>query len=240
MRLTTLFALLLTAGCSGADSEESAGGATSTGSQLPPENYAATDACTTLPQSGCPSEHTCQVASNAGETTCVKAGDTPLAGACLGSSDCGLGLFCGYGICRSYCEAADDCEGDVVDCLQIVDGNGDEITGQKYCTTPCNPADPANAGGRAGLLSCPTDWGCYAANEGTPSGTTDCFLAGSQSVGEECTNDCAPGLVCLNSGDSQACASFCLVGEGSCNCQSFAEPYHAAIDGTVVEVGFCQ
>jgi len=228
--------IALTAGCSDAITSDAA--STSSG-QPPVENYAATVACTILPQSGCPSDHTCQIASHAGDTTCVKAGDAPLAGSCFAHNDCALGLMCLNGMCRSYCNSADDCDGDVVACLQGTDGNGDEIVGQQYCTTPCNPADPENEAGANGLVACPPDRGCFMAGAGTPSGTTNCIPAGPRDVGQSCNDDCKPGLVCLNYGDHEACASVCLMGEAACNCQSFTEPGYASIGGKLVEVGYC-
>ena len=234
-------ALALTAACSGTDTSDASPAVTAaTGGQAPPENYAATVACTTVPQSGCPSDHTCQIATHSGDTTCVKAGESPVAGSCFASNDCALGLLCWNGMCRTYCNTADDCEGDVVACLQSIDGNGDEIVGQQYCTTPCNPADPQNLSGKPGLLSCPSDRGCFIEGAGAPSGTTNCVPAGHRGVGQSCDNDCEPGLVCVSYDDHTACSTLCLMGQGSCNCQSFSEPGYASIGGKIVEVGYCQ
>jgi hypothetical protein len=235
-----MLTLALIGGCSASDSSEEATAATSTGGPPQPDNYAATEPCTTIPQRGCPAEHTCQVASHAGDTTCVRAGTVPLAGLCFSSTDCAPGLFCGYGLCRSYCNNSDDCAGDVVGCLSVFDQNDDAITGKKYCTTPCNPTDPANTAGTKGLSSCPAQWACYPVRQGAPVGSTDCFPMGSQGLGEPCMNDCALGLVCLDDGNHKECALYCLMGQGACNCQSFSEPDHVAIGGELVEVGYCE
>jgi hypothetical protein len=238
--LPAMLTLALIAGCSAADSSEEGTAATSTGGEPQPDNYPATEPCTTIPQSGCPAEHTCQVASHAGHTTCVKAGSAPVAGACSSSTDCAVGLSCVYGTCQEYCNDFHDCPGDVVGCIQFFDDDGEAVANKKYCTIPCNPVDAANVGGTPGLLSCPPQWGCYPVHSGAPIGTTDCYPVGPRGLGEPCENDCGLGLVCLNYGDHKECASVCLMGKASCSCQSFAEPDHAAIGGELVEVGYCE
>ncbi len=207
-----------------------------------PVNYAASDACTVVPQEGCPADHTCLVVTVDGATTCQSAGSAPLGGLCSGNSDCAPGLVCVESTCRSFCGEPSDCGGVASACNQVSHGS-EPVKGWSICSIACNPADPPNAAGANGLVACPAGMACFSLDPSDgPKGSTSCFPAGAAQEGAACMTggDCAAGLVCLNDGGSSSCRPMCLVGQSQCTCLSFAVPLYAASAFTILEVGFCQ
>ena len=207
-----------------------------------PESYAASDPCSVHPQVGCPADHTCLIATENGATVCQSAGSTPLAGGCAGNSECAPGLVCIGSTCQSFCEQPTDCEGTAPACIQIMIGST-PVKGWNVCSIACNPADPQNTAGAKGILACPPAMGCFPLGASVgQKGSTGCYSVGTAPSGAACVNggDCGPGLVCLTDAGASACRPMCVMGQSQCTCNSFAEPFHAAIAGTIVEVGYCQ
>lgn len=206
-----------------------------------PNNYAAADACAVFPQSGCPSTHTCQVVTLAGETICESAGAGPHSAPCLSNGDCAPKLACLYGQCRKHCRMNGDCPGPGASCLQV-NLSGQPISGWLSCSMTCNPADPQNTAGTSELVSCLPGSGCFENPDGSTSGSTECFPVGSVGAGGGCQQivDCQPGLVCLNDGVTATCQPLCIIGMANCACTSFAEPWYAALPSGTQEVGVCQ
>lgn len=207
-----------------------------------PANYPASEQCSVFPQAGCPSTHTCQIATYGGATICEGAGQVPQAGYCLTSSDCAVGLSCLYSQCRPHCRQAADCPGPGATCMQVTDSGGQPFNGWMVCSVPCNPADPQNLAGLEGLFACPGGWGCFPTGEGEP-GSTECYIFGPGATGSSCegTGDCQPGNICLtdSSAGTKTCEPLCVFGLTGCSCQPFAEPFYVAMPSGLLEVGWC-
>lgn len=214
------------------------GGGGTGGEPAPPSNFDAAAACTTAPQTGCAPTHTCAVATLDGRTACQGAGSAPPGAYCGADYDCSPGLVCISSICHAQCLTPEDCGGVAQACEQIFSGGTEQpIPGYLTCSTPCNPADPTNAAQEPSLAGCAAGLTCYPRD--TPTGSTECYAAGSVGLGGLCDSDCAPGLVCLGNGTTQTCQPFCVMDLTACSCQPFAEPSYVGIDGEFWEVGYC-
>jgi hypothetical protein len=144
---------------------------------------------------------------------CSKSGGIAAGMPCKGNlpSECAKGSVCvpddsvrdGY-TCAPYCDAIDP--GSEQGCSAVCPGNyiyladhqTNEIAGG-YCDPStgksCDPLAP----------ECPSGQGCYAWEPSV------CFTAGTIAKGQPCqyTNDCAPGLACIDFGDGLACLPYC-------------------------------
>ncbi|MBK7076219.1 MAG: hypothetical protein IPH44_28400 [Myxococcales bacterium] len=115
-------------------------------------------------------------------------------GACTQADDrddCGVGLTCSQGLCRTLCHGPADCEngGECLQYATLRDGT---------CELPCAPL---TAG------SCPADQTCDARlGVGGSPVSTFCRAVGTQPTGAECFQGCALDYSCNN---NFACAPMC-------------------------------
>lgn len=164
--------------------------------------------CTTFPQCGCASGTNCDVTDySTGKTSCVMAGSKTPHQRCNALGECARGTTCVYDVCMPFCGAAGDCSA-TAQCraVQYVEGSvTKDVPGMKVCMEGCDPLNPSKLCGAATtcLFSSPT--------------TTTCAAAGLSTTAGSCASDpftCAPGYVCVNTGD---CKRWCRVGfTGDC------------------------
>lgn len=212
------------------------------GSAPATKDYPASNACTVVPQAGCDPDHTCVIATADGATLCEGAGTAPLGGACGSDGDCAVGLTCVGSACHAFCEQPSDCKGPIAACTAVYH-DMKPVPGWQTCALQCNPGDPQNTGGIAGIIGCPSGLTCFALSSDVgPQGSTECYPAGPGAAGASCTssNDCGVGLICLTNQGSSSCTKMCLLGLGQCNCASFGQPQHVELPSGMMEVGYCQ
>jgi hypothetical protein len=163
--------------------------------------------CTTFPQCGCASTTNCDVTDVSGKTSCVMAGSRTVHQKCTALGECARGLTCIYNVCMPFCGETPDCAGTAL-CrnVQYVEGSvTKDIPGMKVCMEGCDPLNPSKLCGASTtcLFSSPT--------------TTTCAAAGLSTTAGSCASDpftCAPGYVCVNTGD---CKRWCRIGfTGDC------------------------
>ncbi len=179
--------------------------------------------CDLFPQCGCPTGQNCNVSTTAGATKCYAAGTVGTNEKCTGNGQCDKGLQCVADLCVPFCKSASDCPMADARCrtAQYTDASGApaDIPGYDICLAQCDPMNPSAA--------CGANTTCFFPYT---DDTTQCAAAGtSKSVGG-CASDtfaCAPGYICVNSGD---CLKWCRVGFSSdCTgtggtCASFTTP----------------
>jgi hypothetical protein len=225
----------------------SAAGSSGTSTITPDNSVAADTACTVNPQAGCPAGRVCMVANSSGTTSCYSTGVGKNGDTCNSINDCEADLLCIYGQCHQRCDSVSDCgSAPYATCSPYPATGGNAAIPQlSFCSLQCNPADPPNKGGSASFVGCPAGGGCDPSNDG-PSGTTDCYAAGTvpvRGVCDDVTLVCGPGLVCLtSSGTKGACTPFCLMNETTCStgtCTSFSVTQHVSVKGLLVELGYC-
>ncbi len=208
------------------------GGAGGQGLGQPAEdqrNRPASEACSTAPQSGCPSTHTCQYVTLSLTTGCISAGTTPLGTFCFQDADCLPGLRCANNTCREHCNLSDDCTAFGSACKNTPVG--------PFCTLQCNPSDPGNARNVDGFFACPEDRTCWVDSE-AGTGITECYVAGNIPAGQPCVGDgdaCAAGLLCVD----DVCSRPCILGEASCNCAGLVSEPLVRFPSGMKEVGVC-
>ena len=199
-------------------------------------------ACDTFPQCGCPPGQRCTVANVQGLSSCVPDGTTQGYQKCTSGTECIAGTECVGSACKPFCDVTADCPGTLRDCVQVTydsGGTSQPIPGFKICTSGCALENPGGV--------CGSGLGCYQANN--PATATDCAAAGAGIGIDACCvtppcNDpdpmdstkCAPGYVCLTTGD---CRKWCRVGfPGDCTsgtCTGFSTPF--ILNGT--QYGVC-
>lgn len=175
--------------------------------------------CRVAPNCGCPATQTCELAGVNGEGACQASGAVASGGSCTASSECATGLGCINNTCTNYCRNDNDCPDKQCDALTT--GTGTPIVGVGSCNTPCDPAAPYCADGRACRF--------------LQTERTGCFPAGAGADGSACTNDgeCGAGLVCV---PGNVCSPLCQAGSTCASgvaCQAVAFTYK----GTTY--GFC-
>jgi hypothetical protein len=195
--------------------------------------------CDTFPQCGCGAGLACQVTTLAtGSTQCVGAGQGKPYNPCTAPYDCVAGYACVGSACKAFCEKDPDCTSTGGACIQVQydDGSGvsKPVPQMKVCTKKCLLQNPS--------ADCGPSLGCYLDTSVNPY-RTDCAAAGTATGAGACssttTTVCAPGYVCLTSGD---CRKWCRVGfTTDCPtgkvCQGFAAPNQVFVDA--VEYGVC-
>jgi hypothetical protein len=212
----------------GGDDTSIPGDDTSTGSCTPASGSGST--CGTFPQCGCASGENCDVKTTAGMAACTPAGSVGVNDACSDFGQCVKGTSCVGGLCRPFCGGDGDCTSPGPGaCKPVQDSSGASIPGFQVCLTTCDPLNPSAACGSQG---------CTLDGEGSSA----CVGAGSATGTGACSSDpnaCAPGYVCLSSGD---CLHWCRVGGSSSDCsgtggtcQSFSTPVYKGS----VEYGVC-
>jgi hypothetical protein len=147
------------------------------------------------------------------EWQCIPAGSVPAGSVCANDSDCVAGSGCVAGVCYPLCDAqeieAGTCEGSGV-CVQVVDGNNEDIDGYQVCSQPCNPSTLDTA--PPGLITCPFDQRCVLG-----AGTAFCSTLGASPYGGQdsscsLTQDCQQGYGCIDS----ECKRYCFDESGLC------------------------
>jgi hypothetical protein len=222
---------------------------TSAGASDEAQDVSAQTQCTVEPQAGCPQGSVCLVATSSGETSCYGTGTVPHAGPCATVDDCQPSLLCVYGQCQSICKTASDCAAaPYATCTAFpARDNAAAVTGTRFCSLQCNPADPANTLGNTDFSPCLPDATCGPQGTEGPIGATDCYLAGAARSGAACAKpaDCGPGLVCLTAAQAATngiCTPYCLMGRTRCStgtCLSFGAEQQVGTKASLVELGYC-
>ena len=180
--------------------------------------------CGLVPQCGCTTTETCDVADQAGNVECVTAGKAVMGNPCVATAGCARGLTCMFGTCHAYCNTPGSActEPNTNGCLQVKGSNDAGIPNLAVCQVKCDLRDAVGCGGTtpAGTGLCIVD----------DKGTTDCVnVASPKPQGAACapTDDCAPSTVCVTTGGAPngTCRKWCRVGTTDCGgavaCPSF-------------------
>jgi hypothetical protein len=188
--------------------------------------------CGTFPQCGCSAGENCDITTVDGKGECQTAGSAGINDSCNDLGQCQKGSSCIGGLCRSFCGSDSDCGGGkCVNATYTPSGSTTpvDVPGFKICFSSCDPITPS-AG--CGSQNCTL----------LDDGTATCVGAGTATGTGACSSDpnaCAPGYVCLSSGD---CLHWCRVGgpTSDCSgtggtCQSFSTPAYLGS----VEYGVC-
>lgn len=187
--------------------------------------------CGTFPQCGCSAGENCDIIQTDGKAECQSAGSAGLNEPCSALGDCVKGASCIGGLCRPFCGGDSDCGGGkCVNATYTPTGSSTpvDVPGFQICFTSCDPISPSS---KCGSQNCTL----------LDDGTATCVGAGSAKGTGACTADpnaCAPGYVCLSSGD---CLHWCRVGmSGDCvssggTCTSFSTKVYLGS----VEYGVC-
>jgi hypothetical protein len=188
--------------------------------------------CGVFPQCGCAPEEKCDITKPDGSTECSASGTLGLSQRCDKGS-CMKGFACVGALCRPYCGTDTDCKGSASGVCHSVTTGGTtptDIPGFKTCFVACDPSNPS----KACALS-----GCSFLD----STTTTCAAAGTGKGAGACgstdPNACAPGYVCLSTGD---CRQWCRMtgsdcGTGTCGKLTLADGSSPTYLGT--EYGVC-
>jgi hypothetical protein len=163
--------------------------------------------CDTFPQCGCELGQKCDIVDiRTGHAQCFA--DAPVLPyqPCIGTSKefCIRGTTCIGGVCKPFCQSADDCPGVRRECLQVElfsAGVATAVPGLFVCTAACDPIDPVG--------TCGPGLGCFFTSDSGPG--TDCFGTDSAVGAGACAagESCAPGYVCVDQSD---CLKWCRVG----------------------------
>jgi hypothetical protein len=173
--------------------------------------------CTLVPQSGCvAASPACDVDRDDHSTVCraAVAGSTSDS-ACSAAAACGVGFTCvDLGVdkdqCRKFCNTDFECSGTGTRCIRdLLDASAIPIPGVKLCSNSCSPTPQSG---------CPASTNCIPVKvtDGKPN-YTDCFSAGTKSVGASCLNshECAIGLACFGFSVPGVCKKLCDAGIAS-------------------------
>lgn len=195
-------------------------------------------ACTPATAVGCGANQACVLsclASGDAATMCVAAGVKQPGEVCVSHGECAAGSQCynrgcGVSVCRRYCStntecaAGGSCSNDVL-CPNPASGSG------RLCSQPCDPRGTAQMGCVAGLR-------CFV----LAGDVVDCECSGTKRVGTDgvgCVNsgDCAPGLICVNTG-TPVCRPICRLDQPTTcqqgrSCQRLTNPDHLVFGACV-------
>lgn len=154
--------------------------------------------CNPLCNTGCDAGEACLFVDG---WKCITPGDVEAGGECDGPTECKAGACAKAddavaATCIAPCKSDADCPEDGV-CNTSITGSQP----WKFCGMAPPPCDAFIAG------SCPEGQACYLSG-----GSMTCLKEGTKLKGEDCSgssNDCAPGLTCLNYGIVKGCARMC-------------------------------
>jgi len=165
-------------------------------------------ACALYPQCGCASPLKCDVPNfGDGKAACVTAGSRGVHQKCTTTAECARGLTCYYDVCMPLCAASGDCASTAVcNDVQYVEGGAVKtVPSMRVCMAQCDPLNPSKLCGASTTCLFPS------------STTTTCAAAGLSTTATSCASNpfaCAPGYVCVGSGD---CKRWCRIGlAGDC------------------------
>ena len=184
---------------------DSGGGGTDTGPAACTKTSGKT--CDIFPQCGCAAGQNCNVSTVAGATKCYTAGTVGTHEKCTGNGQCDKGLQCVANVCVPFCKSDADCPMADARCRTAQYDNAGtptDIPGYDICLAQCDPMNPA--------ATCGANTTCFFPYT---DDTTQCALAGTSKSTGGCASDtfaCAPGYICVNSGD---CLKWCRVGFAS-------------------------
>lgn len=190
-------------------------------------------ACALSPQCGCSSGQTCDVpvASFAdGKTACVSAGTRKVHEKCTTTGECARGLTCYYDVCMPLCAVAGDCASTAVcsDVQYVEGGVAKSVPGMRVCMAQCDPMNPSRLCGAFTTCLFPS-----------PAVTT-CAAAALSTTASSCATDpfaCAPGYVCVGTGD---CKRWCRIGlAGDCPGGKACNRLSTAPKIGTIEYGVC-
>ncbi len=164
-------------------------------------------ACALAPQCGCGAGMSCDVADYAdGKPACVSAGSKSVHQKCTTTGECAKGLTCYYDVCMPLCATSANCTGATCNDVQYVDGSVVKtVPGMRVCMAHCDPLNPSKVCGASTTCLFPS------------ATTTTCAAAGLSTTATSCASNpfaCAPGYVCVGTGD---CKRWCRIGlAGDC------------------------
>jgi len=162
--------------------------------------------CAVYPQCGCASSEKCDVTGVDGTTSCLPDGTLDMNERCDKGGSCLKGFSCVGSICRPFCSSDASCAGTKKGVCHSVQGGTPpaDIPGFKTCFIECDPLAPSKTCGASGcgFLDATTTT-CSAA--GTGKGAGGC--------GSSDPNGCAPGYVCLSTGE---CRKWCRMTGSDC------------------------
>ncbi len=188
------------------------GGAGSGGASSCPGAPAGSPCSLVAPQCGCGPGLGCYVKDD-GSTYCAAAGSVQPYQSCGSGSECAPGGLCLYHsgkptYCAPYCKTDSDCAGYGA-CLPLGKNQGTgSVPNAGYCASGCDLDNPA--------ATCGAGLGCYTFQTASGGVTTDCYPVGTATGANGCASNqsaCAPGYVCLTSGD---CRRWCRVDKNDC------------------------
>lgn len=164
--------------------------------------------CTTVPQSGCNADQTCDVFDPKGDTACFNAGTYPLWSSCTAHGQCGHGASCTTaGVCKPLCCTSDDCQGRP--CVPVGAGPTVLIPAFNVCAAGCDLINPQTVCG-SGATCEPYPW------DGKDKDVGDCFGPAGAGMGPNACNgtpsgplQCAPGYYCT---PDKYCRKWCRIG----------------------------
>jgi hypothetical protein len=199
---------------------------------------------------GCTATQNCIFSVETNDTACAAIGTTPPHARCT-SETCTKFHGCvggnESGTCRPYCEDDDDCGSTPFNrCIQVTDGDDQDIEGFKVCTQHCNLSDPRNTAGNPSFGACGAGANCVLGN--STEGTAICFGTSPPPLPATCEDhgDCAAGYGCSVAG---ACQKWCRVGSNADCASTAATPVCSGFttrlfmlsgaDGGKSEYGFC-
>lgn len=161
--------------------------------------------CNALCNTGCDADEACVLLGSGWK--CVTAGTVAPGAECDDSTECTKGV-CAKAEGATAATCVPPCKTDA-DCPE--DGKCNvTVTGAepfKFCGDAPPPCDAFVAG------SCPDGQACYLSGSGM-----SCQKEGTHELSEDCngnSNDCKPGLTCLNYGIVKGCARLCSTAAGA-------------------------
>jgi hypothetical protein len=207
-------------------------------------------ACDNFPRvCGCTATQNCVFDVDTNDTVCAALGTTAPHSRCT-SETCTRFHGCvggnASGTCRPYCDDDDDCGSTPFNrCIQVTNGDDQDIEGFKVCTQHCNLSDPRNTAGNPAFGACGAGANCVLGN--SAEGTAICFGM-SVPLPAACENhgDCAVGYGCSQ---ADTCQKWCRVGSNADCASTPATPVCGSFttrlfmlsgaDGGKSEYGFC-
>ncbi len=207
--------------------------------------------CGIFPQCGCPAGQNCNVENTGtGQALCAPPGATPNWNNCTGNGDnqCPVGSSCVDGVCSPFCSANADCPGANRECVQVVDGNNNNIPGFKVCTLYCDPSSPQTATG--GYAACGPNTHCFPATDHDPFCLGPAAASGG-AQGANCADatglnpdqsKCAAPFACVSSSPIGpfTCYHYCHVGAtGQCSGMGSCNSFGTKLYSGAQEIGYC-